>query len=88
MQIYNRQKDLSEVFDETWRANHNDDIKKARTKEKEFMNKMFDVKKKQVNNNFGLPTNQQQLQRRQDNINSMNNFNNQTKLNNIKGRFN
>ena len=36
--------DLTRVFDRTWKANHNNDVKEARTKEKKFWNKMFNVK--------------------------------------------
>ena len=39
--LNNRQEDLSKVFDKRWKANHNDDVKLAREKEKKFMNEMF-----------------------------------------------
>ena len=90
MQINNRQEDLTKVFDRTWKANHNNDVKEARAREKEFMNKMFNVKATPTNNNMGFKplTHEQQLQRRQNSMTSMNNFNNSTKINNIKGKLN
>ena len=90
MQINNRQEDLSKVFDRQWKANHNDDIKNIKEKERSFMNKMFNVKETPSNNNIGFKplTQAEQLQRRQNNMNSMNNYHNNTKLNNFKGRMN
>ncbi len=38
-----RKQDLTEVFDQTWKANHNSDVKLARGREKQFVNKMFNV---------------------------------------------
>ena len=32
----NRNEDLTKVFDRTWKANHNNDVKEARAKEKSF----------------------------------------------------
>ena len=32
MQINNRNEDLMKVFDRTWKANHNNDVKEAREK--------------------------------------------------------
>lgn len=40
----NRNEDLTKVFDRTWKANHNNDVKEARAKEKKFWDKMFNVK--------------------------------------------
>ena len=89
MQINNRGEDLTKVFDRTWKAKHNDDVKNAREKEKNFIDKLFNVKKpieKNSNQNYLTPS--QQASNLQRNINSMNNFNNQNRINNIKGRFN
>ena len=47
----NRQEDLTKVFDKRWKANHNDDVKKARDKEKDFMNKMFNTNINTISNN-------------------------------------
>lgn len=32
-----RNEDLTRVFDRTWKANHNNDVKEARTKEKKVL---------------------------------------------------
>lgn len=47
----NRQEDLIKVFDKRWKANHNDDVKNAKEKEKKFMNKMFNNKMPNMSNN-------------------------------------
>ncbi len=89
MQINNRMEDLTKVFDRTWKANHNDDVKKAREKEKNFIDRLFNVKNSKDNNNNMKPlTPNEQVGNLQRNINGMNSFNNQTKLNNIRGKFN
>lgn len=89
MQINNRGEDLTKVFDRTWKANHNDDVKNAREKEKNFIDKLFNVKKgaeRKINNRPLTPN--EQVGNLQRNMNGMNNFNNQTRINNIKGKFN
>jgi len=89
MQINSRKEDLTKVFDRTWKANHNDDVKKAREKEKKFMDKLFNVKTSIEQKDTPKPmTPNQQVDNLQKNISGMNNFNNQTKLNNIRGKFN
>lgn len=90
MQINNRMEDLTKVFDRTWKANHNDDVKKAREKEKNFIDRLFNVKNSKDNNNNNMKplTPNEQVGNLQRNINGMNSFNNQTKLNNIRGKFN
>ena len=89
MQINNRMEDLTKVFDRTWKANHNDDVKKAREKEKNFIDRLFNVKNSKDNNNNIKPlAPNEQVGNLQRNINGMNNFNHQTKLNNIRGKFN
>ena len=45
-----RQDDLLVVFNKTWKANHNDDIKKAKEKEAEFNKKMFGDNNLKMNN--------------------------------------
>ena len=89
MQINNRMEDLTKVFARTWKANHNDDVKKAREKEKNFIDRLFNVKNSKDNNNNMKPlTPNERVGNLQRNINGMNSFNNQTKLNNIRGKFN
>ena len=39
-----RNEDLTKVFDRTWKANHNNDVKEVRSREKKFWNKMLNVK--------------------------------------------
>ena len=88
MQIYNRNEDLSKVFDRTWKANHNDDVKKAREKEKKFIDKLFNVKPSmETGNSQRVLTPGEQASNIQKNINSMNNFNNQNRLNILKGKL-
>ncbi len=88
MQINNRNEDLTKVFDRTWKANHNDDVVKAKEKEKKFIDKLFNVKKEEKTNLVKPLTPNQQVDNLQRNMNGMNSFNNQTKLNNIRGKFN
>ena len=89
MQINNMQEDLTKVFDRTWKANHNDDIIQAREKEKNFIDKLFNVKKPLEKRNNQRPlTPNEQVNNLQKNMNGMNNFNNQNRINNIKGKFN
>lgn len=52
----NRNKDLTKVFDAKWKANHNDDVKRAKAKERAFINKLFDVEEDDFNsNNVEMP---------------------------------
>lgn len=89
MQIHNRQEDLMTVFDRTWKANHNDDIKKAKEREKKFIDRMFNVKPKRKKRNTPKPlTQKEQLEQLQKNMAGMNDFNNQTRLNGLRGKFN
>lgn len=89
MQINNRNEDLTKVFDKTWKANHNDDVKKAREREKNFIDKLFNIKHPTEKRNTPRPLSpNEQVSNLQKNINGMNSFNNQTKLNNIRGKFN
>lgn len=88
MQINNRQEDLMKVFDRTWKVNHSDAIKKATEGEKKFIDRMFNVKSKDEKSNIHKPlTQKEQLSELQKNMNGMNDFNNQIKLNNIRGKF-
>lgn len=88
MQIYNRNEDLSKVFDRTWKANHNDDVKKAREKEKIFIDKLFNVKPSlEARSNQRILTPGEQASNLQKNINGMNDFNKNNRLNILKGKF-
>lgn len=88
MQIYNRNEDLSKVFDRTWKANHNDDVKKAREKEKIFIDKLFNVKPSlEARSNQRILTPGEQASNLQKNINGMNDFNKRNRLNILKGKF-
>lgn len=82
----NRREDLTRVFDKTWNANHNDDIKNARTREKEFMDRMYNVRKtspidQPQNKNFVPP--KDNTGNMQNNINSMATFQRHNTVNNI-----
>lgn len=90
MQIHNKLEDLSKVFDRTWKANHNDDVKNAREREKKFIDKMFNVKKP-LDERSNITVDNSPSTRANNlhnNMNSMNNFNRQNRVNNIKGKFN
>lgn len=78
----NRQEDLTKVFDRTWNANHNDVAKRGREKEKEFMNKMFNIKNSQTTQ-AKIVTPKESATNLQNNINSAAAFQKQTKINNI-----
>lgn len=82
MQINNRNEDLTKVFDRTWKANHNNDVKEARKREKEFMDKMFNVKKP-VNNIPQRQTPSSSATNLQKNMEGAANFQRSTNLNNI-----
>lgn len=81
----NRQEDLSKVFDRTWTANHNDVAKRRRERERKFMNRMFGRKDNTetshtTNNNL---TPGMRVDNLQKNINGMDNFERQNRVNNI-----
>lgn len=76
-----RNEDLTKVFDRTWKANHNNDVKEARSREKKFWNKMFNVKD---NGNTGkIVTPNMQVNNLQRNINDAANFQKRNNINNI-----
>lgn len=77
-----RNEDLTKVFDRTWKANHNNDVQVARTKEKKFWNKMFNVKETESSKR-GVITPNEQVGNLQKNINSANDFQNRNRINNI-----
>lgn len=74
----NRNRDLTEVFDARWKANHNDDIKNLRDKERKFINKLFNVKEEK--DDFVRPkvksSREIQLERLEKNMNNLKNRNN------------
>lgn len=89
MNIQNRRlEDLSKVFDRTWKANHNDDVKNAKIREKNFMDRMFNVKNRNTDNKPKIKTPNEQVNELQNNINSMRAFNNQNRNNSLRGKFN
>lgn len=78
----NRQEDLTKVFDRTWNANHNDVAKRGREREKTFMNKMFNIKSKEVTQTRVI-TPGERANNLQNNINSTASFQKKTQINNI-----
>jgi hypothetical protein len=65
MEIQNRNKDLTQVFDQRWKANHDyDSVKKAREQEKKFTDKMFNVK-----NNTNVPNISNSVEERVNRLN-------------------
>lgn len=89
MNIRDRQDDLTVVFDKTWKANHNDDIKKAKEKEKKFMNKMFGNNRNDsmLNTNNNINTPDMKLNNMNNNINATVNGMRQNKVNNIMKKW-
>ena len=65
----NRNEDLTKVFDRTWKANHNNDVKEARAKEKKFWDKMFNVKESNTSSR-GVITPGEQVGNLQRNMNN------------------
>lgn len=89
MNIQNRRlEDLSKVFDRTWKANHNDDVKNAKIREKNFMDRMFNIKNKDDNDTSKIKTPDEKVNELQNNINNMRKFNNQIRNNSLRGKFN
>lgn len=77
-----RNEDLTKVFDRTWKANHNNDVKEARTKEKKFWNKMFNVKESSTSDRKVVTPNSQ-VSNLQRNMNSAIDFQKRNNINNI-----
>ena len=77
-----RNEDLTKVFDRTWKANHNNDVKEARTKEKKFWNKMFNVKESYTSSR-GVITPSEQVGNLQRNMNNAADFQKRNNINNI-----
>lgn len=89
MNIQNKRlEDLSKVVDRNWKANHNDDIKNAKIREKKFINRMFNVKDSNVENTLKTKTPNEQVKELQKNINGIRAFNNQNRNNSLRGKFN
>lgn len=78
----NRNEDLTKVFDRTWKANHNNDVKEARAKEKKFWDKMFNVKESNTSSR-GVITPGEQVGNLQRNMNSAADFQKRNNINNI-----
>lgn len=81
----NREEDLTRVFDKRWKANHNDDVKRAREKDRNFMNKMFNVNNNKVNNRALTPG--EMAKNLHNNMENVNRGINQNKINKIVGKF-
>ena len=78
-----RNEDLTKVFDRTWKANHNNDVKEARSREKQFWNKMLNVKDNSNANTGKIVTPNMQVNNLQKNINAAANFQKRNNINNI-----
>lgn len=81
----NRQEDLTKVFDKRWKASHNDDVKRAREKDRDFMNKMFNTNVNTVNNRPLTPG--EVANNLHNNMANANRGINQSKINRIVGKF-
>ena len=87
MNINNRQKDLTRVFDERWKANINN-IDDVRVKEKDFMDKMFKDNRPNLGTNSNINTKintspEARLQGLQSDMQGASNFQKQKQINNI-----
>ena len=78
-----RNEDLTKVFDRTWKANHNNDVKEARSREKKFWNKMLNVKDNSNANTGKIVTPNMQVNNLQKNINDAANFQKRNNINSI-----
>lgn len=78
-----RNEDLTKVFDRTWKANHNNDVKEARSREKQFWNKMLNVKDNSNANTGKIVTPNMQVNNLQKNINDAANFQKRNNINSI-----
>lgn len=78
-----RNEDLTKVFDRTWKANHNNDVKEARSREKQFWNKMLNVKDNGNANTGKIVTPNMQVNNLQKNINDAANFQKRNNINSI-----
>lgn len=84
--INGRQEDLTKVFDRTWNANHNDVAKRGREREKNFINKMFNVKESNSRDNKPM-TPGQRAEILHNNMNNSFNGQRQVNLNNIMKKW-
>lgn len=87
MQFRERQEDLSKVFDRTWIANHNDDIKNAKEKERKFMNRMFNIPNNDTNKRSNVVTPQMKLDNLQSNIKGASDIQRTAKVNGILNKW-
>ena len=83
--MFQRNKDLSQVFDERWKAGHNNDVKRKREEEKQFIDKMFNVKADNTSNNIGNMA--RDFDALNKNMAYNNQINRQNKVNDIKRKF-
>ena len=77
-----RNEDLTKVFDRTWKANHNNDVKEAMTREKKVWNKMSNVKESNTSSR-GVITPSEQVGNLQRNMNNAADFQKRNNINNI-----
>lgn len=73
MNIQNRNKDLTQIFDARWKANHNyEAVRQAKEKDKRFIDKMFNNKiEEKPNQNINYM--QERLKRLNDNMSALRN---------------
>ena len=81
-----RNEDLTKVFDRRWKANHNDDVQRAREKEKKFMNKMFGGNTAITGKNK-IVTPQDRLNNLQNNMNAANEAQKSMRVNSILNKW-
>ena len=73
MNIQNRNKDLTQVFDQRWKANHNyEAVKQAKEHDKNFIDKMFN-KNKEEKPKQNINYMQERLKRLNDNMSTLRN---------------
>ena len=76
--MFERNRDLTKVFDDRWKANHNyDNVKKAQDRDRDFQNRMFGVSSSNTSNNTRVKSSMEiQLERLNKNMSGLrkNNF--------------
>jgi len=74
MNIQNRNKDLTQIFDARWKANHNyEAVREAKEQDKRFIDKMFNNKKEEEKPTQNVNYMEERLKRLNDNMNALRN---------------
>lgn len=72
MDIQNRNRDLTQVFNDRWKANHDyESVRKAKEQDKKFIDKMFNKKTEEPKQQINYM--EERLKRLQGNMNAVKN---------------